>query len=143
MKQMSLFSINSTLTKLRIYPNNFWSSIKLKTFSTIGTSASVFGIIALAIRLYCKCFWNKMGCVCKHTGLTALPTNDKHIELQPIMNLMPEISDQLSPKFVQEMLKASGRNMSKFEHYKWCQVLHHTSSQATELSKVFNTFLSE
>ena len=36
MKQMSIFSINNTFTKLRTYPNNFWSSIKVKKFSTLG-----------------------------------------------------------------------------------------------------------
>ena len=56
MKQMSIFSINSTFTKLRTYPNNFWSSIKVEMFSIIGTSASP-GIIALEIDLDCKCFW--------------------------------------------------------------------------------------
>ena len=31
---------------------------------------------------------------------------------------MPEISDQLSPQLVQEILKACGVIMSKFEHWK-------------------------
>ena len=55
-KQMSVFSINSRLTKLKTYPNNFWSSIKVKMISTIGISVSAFGIIALAMGLYFKCF---------------------------------------------------------------------------------------
>ena len=118
MKQMSIFSINSTLTKLRTYPNNSWCSRKLKMFSTIGTSASAFGIIDLAIASYCKLLQNKMSCVYKHTRQTNLPTNDTHTELQPIMNAMPEISDQLSPQLVQEMPKASDVDISKFEHYK-------------------------
>ena len=59
-----------------------------------------------------------MSCVCRHTRLTNLPTNDTHIELHPIRSHMHEISDQLLPKSVQEILKVSGINISKFEHYK-------------------------
>ena len=54
MKHMSIISMNNTLTKHRTYPSNFWSSIYVKMFSTIGTSASAIGVIALAICLYCK-----------------------------------------------------------------------------------------
>ena len=32
MKQMLIFSMNSTLTELRTYPSNFWSSMKVKYF---------------------------------------------------------------------------------------------------------------
>ena len=49
---------------------------------------------------------------------------------------MAEISDQLSPQLVQETLKASGVDMSKFECYKKCKALHQTSTQPTELSEV-------
>ena len=118
MKQVSIYNIIRALTKLRAYPNNFWSSVKVKTFSIMGTLVSALGILALAIDFYCKCFWNKMSCVHKHTRHSTLPNNDKHNELQPIINHMPEISDQLSPQLVQEILKASGVDMSKFEHYK-------------------------
>ena len=58
-----------------------------------------------------------MSCVYKHIRPTTLPTNDTHIELQHIMNPMPEISDQLSPQLVHEILKTSDINISKFEHY--------------------------
>ena len=37
-----------------------------------------------------------------------MPTNDTHIELQPILNSMPDILEQLSLQIVQEALKASG-----------------------------------
>ena len=77
-----------------------------------------------------------MSHVHKHTRLTTLPTNDTHIELQPIMNCMPEISDQPSSQVVQEILKANNADISKFKHYKQCKALHQTSAQATELSKV-------
>ena len=87
-------------------------------FSTIGTLASTLGIIALAIGLNCKFFQNKMSCVHKHTRLITLSTNNTHIELQPITNSIPEISDQLSPQLFQEILKASGVDMSKFKCYK-------------------------
>ena len=100
MKQMSIYSINSTLTKLRACPNNFWSSEKVKTFSTMGILVSTLGMIALAIGLYCKCFPNKMCYVCMHTRPSTLPNNDTHIELQPITNPIPEILDQLSPQLV-------------------------------------------
>ena len=70
--------------------------------STIGTSALAFHIIALVIGLYCKCFQSKMSCVNKHTRPETLPTNNTHIELQPIMNPLPEISDQLPPQLVRK-----------------------------------------
>ena len=47
-----------------------------------------------------------------------MPANDTYIELQPILNSMPDISDQLSPQIVQEILKANGVDISKFECYK-------------------------
>ena len=55
-----------------------------------------------------------MSGVCKYTRLTTLPTNDTHTELQPITNAVPEISHQPSPQLVQEILKASGVDISKF-----------------------------
>ena len=36
-KQISIHSINSILTKLRAYSTNFWSSLKVRAFSTIGS----------------------------------------------------------------------------------------------------------
>ena len=68
----------------------------------------MLGIIALIIGLYCKCFQNRMSCVCKHTRPNTPPTNNTHIELQPIVDPIPDISGQLSPQLVQEILKASG-----------------------------------
>ena len=56
-----------------------------------------------------------------------MPANDAHIELQPILNPMPDISDQLSPKIIQEVLKASGVDFSKCKHYKQCKTLCQTS----------------
>ena len=55
-EQMSYHSINIMLTKLRAYPTNFWSSPKVKAFSTICSLTPTLSIIALAISLYCKCF---------------------------------------------------------------------------------------
>ena len=43
-------------------------------------------------------------------------TNDTHTELQTILNSMPDISDQLSLQIIQEILKACGIDISKFEH---------------------------
>ena len=59
--------------------------------------------------------------------------NDTHIELQPILNSMPDISDQLLPQISKEILNASGVDISIFEHYKQCRALHQTSPQATKL----------
>ena len=59
-----------------------------------------------------------MSCVHKHTRPNTLPFNYTGVELQHITNPVPEILDQLSPQLVQEILKASGVDMSKFEHYK-------------------------
>ena len=43
-----------------------------------------------------------------------MPGNNTHIELQPILNPMPDISDQLSQQIIQGILKASGVDLSKF-----------------------------
>ena len=61
MKHMSMFSINNTLMKIRSLPPNFWSSMEVKLFSTIGTPIMVIIILLLLISLYCKCFQNKKG----------------------------------------------------------------------------------
>ena len=134
MKQMSIYRIKSTLTKLRAYPNNFWSSLKVKMFSTMDNLVSALGILALAIGCTANVFRIKWVVYISMLDQTP-PNNDTHIELQPITNPMPEISDQLSPQLVQEILKASGVDMSKFEHYKKCKALHQTSAQCTELSE--------
>ena len=86
MNHVSILNINSTITKLRTYPHSFWSSMKVKTFSTIATPVATIGIIALSIGLYCKCFQNRKGCVHEHTRPTTLPVDDTHIELLPISN---------------------------------------------------------
>ena len=39
-------------------------------------------------------------------GPATMPVNDRHIELQTILSPMPDISDQLSPQIIQEVLKA-------------------------------------
>ena len=69
----------------------------------------------------------------KHTGLTTLPINNPHTELQPILNLLPDISDQLSSQIIQDVLKAIGVDFLKFGCYKHHRVQHDTSSQATKL----------
>ena len=46
---------------------------------------------------------------------------------------MPDIPDQLSPQIVQEILKISGVDISKFVCYKWCKALDQTSAQATRM----------
>ena len=85
---------------------------------TIGTSVTAISVIALSIGLYCKCFQNKKSCECKHTRPTNIPVNDAHIELQPILNLMPDISDKLLPQIIQEVLNSSDVDILKFKCYK-------------------------
>ena len=94
--------------------------MKVKTFSTIGTPILAISIIALSTGLYCKCFRYAKSCICKHARLTFLPVNEAHIELQQILDPLPDISDQVSPQILQYILKASGVDFSKFEHYKLC-----------------------
>ena len=102
----------------------------------MGTLVSALGLKALTIGLYCNCFWNKMSCVHMHTRPNTLPNNNTSIEYQPITNPIPEISKQLSPQHVQEILKASGVDMSKFEHHKKFKALCQTSTQSNELLEV-------
>ena len=56
---MSIISINSILTKCITYPSISWPSIKVKTFSTIGTSVSAIDVSTLSVGLYCKYFQKK------------------------------------------------------------------------------------
>ena len=133
MNHVSIFNINGMLAKCRKYPHSFWFWMKVKTFSTIGTPVAAVSITALSVGLYCKCFQNRKSCVSKHTRLTTLPVNDTHIELQPISNPLPDISDQLSPQIIQEVLKASGVDFSRFESYKQFKVQHQTLPQVTKL----------
>ena len=58
--------------------------------------------------------------------------NNANIELEPILDPLPDISDQLSPQIIQEILKASGLDFSKFKHYKQCKAKHHTATLATK-----------
>ena len=71
-----------------------------------------------------------------------MPVNDTHIELQPILNPIPDISDQLSPEISQDVLKASGVDISKFKHHKQYKALCQTSCQATKLHYIKISFFS-
>ena len=42
---MSIYNIDSTLTNLRAYPNNFWSSLKSENDLNMGTLISAHGIM--------------------------------------------------------------------------------------------------
>ena len=75
----------------------------------------------------------KKSSVCKHTRPATMPVNVTHIELQPISNPMVTFQTKLSPQIIQEVLKASGVDISNFEQYNWHKVLHQSSAQATEL----------
>ena len=70
---------------------------------------------------------------CASLPFITMPANDTHIEFQPISNSIPDISDQLSPQIVQEILKASDVDISKFELNKQCKALCLTSARATKL----------
>ena len=67
--------------------------------------------------MYCKCFQNGKWYVCHNTLDQSLYQSIiSYIELEPILDQLPDISDQLSPQLIQEMLKASGVDFSKFKH---------------------------
>ena len=71
-----------------------------------------------------------MSCVLKHTRPTSLPVIDAHIELKPILYPLHDISNQLLPQIIQEILKASAVDFSKFECYKCCKAKCLTAPQA-------------
>ena len=126
MKHVSISSINSMLTKLRSFTSNFWSPMKVKMFSTIGTQTAV--TITLLIHYsVLQMFLKKKSCVLKYTRPVSLPVNNTHIELEPISNLLPESSDQPPPQIIQEILKASV-DFSKFKCYKHDKAKCHTAT---------------
>ena len=63
MKHLFISCIKSTLTMLRSFTANFWSPMKVKLFSTIGTPTRVIIILFISITLYSKCFQNGNSCV--------------------------------------------------------------------------------
>ena len=130
LKHMSVFSINNTLRKLRSLPFNFWSSTEVKLFSTIGTLIMVIIILLLIISLYCKCFWNKKGCVCQYAGPhSPSAPNSTLINLETISLPLPNNPDHISPQIIQEILKTCGVNLAKFECYK----SHKAGCQTTKM----------
>ena len=131
MKHVSISSINSTLTKLRSFTHNFWSPIEVKLVSAIGTPATVLIILFISITLYCKLYCN--GCVHEHIRPVSVPFNNTHIELDPITNLLPDPSGQLSPQIFQEIFKASDVDLLKFQHYKLCKKECQTATQVTKV----------
>ena len=133
MKHVSICNINSTLTKLKSFTSNFCPPMKIKIFFTIGTPTAVIIILFIPIAFYCKCFQNGKSCVCKHTRPVSLPANNTHIELESISNLLSDPSDQISPQVIQEILKASHVDFSKFQFYKHHQAKCHTATQATKM----------
>ena len=80
-----------------------------------------------------KCFQNGNSCVCEHTRPVSLPINNTNIELDPISNLLPDPSEQLSPQIIQEILKASGVDVSKFQCYKHHKTKCQTAMQVTKV----------
>ena len=130
---MSIFSINSKLTKLRCFPPNFQSPMKDKMFFYHRHPNISNHHLFLSIGLYCKCFQNGKSCVCKYTRLTSLPGDNTHIVLEPISNPLPESPDQLSSQIIQEILKAKGVDFLKLECYKRHKAKCHTVTQATKI----------
>ena len=113
MKHMPVPSINNTFAKIRSLPPNFWSSKKVKLSSTIGTPIMVIITLLLLISLYCKCFQNKKGCVCKYTGLHSPPPYSTHLNLETILPPLPNNPDHISPQLIQQILKTCGVEFSK------------------------------
>ena len=105
--------------------------MRVKLFLTIDIPVTVIITFFISIMLYCKCFQNIKSCVCKHTTPVYLPVNKTHIELDQISNLLPDPSDQLSPQVIQEILKASGVDFSKFQCYIHHKAKRHTTTQST------------
>ena len=130
---MSIFSINITLTNLRTYPHSFWFSMKVKMIMTIGTPVAIIIILFLSISLSCRCFQNGKSCAHKNTRPTSLQANNSHIELESISAPLPNTSTQLSRQIIQEILKASGVDFSKFECYICCKAKCHTTTQGTKI----------
>ena len=129
MKHVSVFSINNTLTKIRSLPHNFWSSMTVKLFSTVGTPIMVIIILLLLISLYCTCFQNEKGCVCKYTGPHSPSPNSTHINLETVSPPLPNNPDHISPQIIQEILKTCGVDLAKSECYKQ----HKTRCQTTKV----------
>ena len=66
--------------------------------------------------------------------MISIPVNDTHIELQPILNPLPDISEQLSSQIIQEVLKPSGVDFSKFKCYKHHKVQCHNYLRLTKIT---------
>ena len=99
----------------------------------IGTPTAVIIILFLSIILYCKCFQNGKSCLHTHARPVSLSVNNTYIELEPILKLLADSSDQLSPQIIQEILKASGVNFSKFICWKCGKAKCHTATQVTKV----------
>ena len=88
-----------------------WNSFTLLYRMSLHYSTMLHNSIALH---YWKFFQNEKSCVCKDTRPSSLPANNSNIELEPISTLLPDTSDQVSLQIIQEILKASGVDFSKF-----------------------------
>ena len=127
MKHMSVLSINNTLSKIRSLPPTFWSFTEVKLLSTIGTAIMVIIILSLVISLYCKCFLNEEGCVCKYTGPHSPPPNSTHINLETLLPPLSYNQDHISPQIIQEILKTCGVDVAKFKPHKHHKAGHQTT----------------
>ena len=116
--------------------------MKVKMFLSIGTPVEAISIITLSLGCTANVFKIER-VVYANTRLTTLLVNDTCIELQPILSPMLDIPDQLSPQIIQEVLKASGVDFSKFEHYKQSKAnlrQHLRLLNCTNLNKFFFSF---
>ena len=109
------------------------SILKFKMFLTNSTLIAVISIISVN--------WFVPQIVFKMERVVYVNTLDQPpyhliiptLNLEPISDPLSDISDQLSPQIIQEILKASGVDLFKFEFYKHCKAKCHAATQATKI----------
>ena len=117
MKDSSIFSISSTLTKLRSFPTKHWSAHIFQILHTILTSLTIVMVLISFITICCKCWWNKYGCVPKYTR-PQHPSTSNDINLATTSTSDNSKPSQVTPQIIQEILKSYDINLEKFKHYR-------------------------
>ena len=124
MKHLSIFSINSTSTKLWPVPIMSWHSKGIRFIPTIVTPVTVIITFFLVITLYWKYLWNENGCIHKYTRPQHLPATSSNINLSTISALVHGQPHQVTPQVIQEILRSCDVDLAKFECYKCCKSNH-------------------